>query len=84
MFRVNAFSHVRSFSIAFYREEHIARKIELTVSDAKAKLAKGDKKGKGFPFVRPVLCLTVPHSTIISRALCHEKKEAVRGRNGQN
>jgi len=27
------------------REEHIARKIEATVKEAKAKMAKGDKKG---------------------------------------
>jgi hypothetical protein len=29
-----------------YREEHISRKIDGMVAEAKAKLAKGDKKGR--------------------------------------
>jgi hypothetical protein len=29
-----------------FREEHIARKMEQMVQEAKAKMAKGDKKGK--------------------------------------
>jgi hypothetical protein len=29
-----------------YREEHISRKIDTMVAEAKAKLAKGDKKGR--------------------------------------
>jgi hypothetical protein len=28
-----------------YREEHINKKVETLVAEAKAKLAKGDKKG---------------------------------------
>jgi hypothetical protein len=28
------------------REEHIEKKIEATIKEAKAKMAKGDKKGK--------------------------------------
>jgi charged multivesicular body protein 4 len=33
-------------SFRFYREEHIQRKIEATIKEAKAKMAKGDKKGR--------------------------------------
>ena len=34
------------FVVSVYREEHIQRKIEATVKEAKAKMAKGDKKGE--------------------------------------
>ena len=30
----------------FYREEHIQKKIDSTIAEAKAKMAKNDKKGK--------------------------------------
>jgi hypothetical protein len=30
----------------YHREEHIEKKIESTIAEAKKKLAKGDKKGK--------------------------------------
>jgi hypothetical protein len=33
------------FSFEQYREEHINKKIDQVVAEAKAKLAKGDKKG---------------------------------------
>ena len=35
-------------SRTFFREDHIARKVDLVVKEAKAKLAKGDKKGEYF------------------------------------
>jgi len=35
----------------FYREEHISRKMDQVVTEAKAKLAKGDKKGESNLFV---------------------------------
>jgi hypothetical protein len=34
-----------------YREEHINKKIEQVITEAKAKLAKGDKKGTLLPNV---------------------------------
>jgi len=33
------------FDSCYFREEHIARKVDQVVAEAKAKLAKGDKKG---------------------------------------
>lgn len=40
-----AHSHALISTFKLHREEHIARKIDTVVKDAKAKLAKGDKKG---------------------------------------
>jgi hypothetical protein len=38
-------SYVAS-SFLFLSEEHTLRKIDIMISDAKARMAKGDKKGK--------------------------------------
>lgn len=58
------------------REEHIGRKIESMVAEAKAKMAKGDKKGR-LRFrcpIGPELHSKLPHRS----AFCHEAKEVVR------
>lgn len=38
-------NHLSTY-LCYYREEHIEKKIESTIGEAKKKLAKGDKKGK--------------------------------------
>lgn len=70
---------------AYYREEHTQRKIDKLVADAKAKMAKGDKKGK---LSRPNLFHRYPFSwTFFSLkfnrcSIFDEKEEASRGGDG--
>jgi hypothetical protein len=73
----------------YYREEHIQKKVDGMIVEAKAKMAKGDKKGN---YLR-CLCLsnkircpcghlsTFPFLSITSRgSVCNETKKAIRGR----
>ena len=43
------------------REEHTQRKIDKVIVDAKAKMAKGDKKGKKIQFIHTFLIILSHH-----------------------